>query len=178
MSDSIPRKIGGILKERNLQDVCITTTVQSGIQGRTVPRGYFHVQDGKAVATEYGIGAETLRNWLKKYLQEYAADEQAGHLSLDGRAAVGAAGVHQARRPPVPSGLTRLSRGSDGGVCMQWLNVRPGMTVEWESTYQHWPGNRTDHCGLPGSVIPPPTLGLDAYGVGVSSASRSLPSSL
>jgi transposase len=99
----------------------------------------------KAVATEYGIGAETLRNWLKKYLQEYAADEQAGHLSLDGRAAVGAAGVHQARRPPVPSGLTRLSRGSDGGVCMQWLNVRPGMTVEWESTYQHWPGNRTNH---------------------------------
>ena len=40
----------------------------------------------KAVATEYGVGAETLRNWLKKYREEHSPEEPAGPLGLDERA--------------------------------------------------------------------------------------------
>jgi len=40
----------------------------------------------KAVATEYGVGAETLRNWLKKYRGEHESAEPEGDLTLTERA--------------------------------------------------------------------------------------------
>ena len=40
----------------------------------------------KAVATEYGVGAETLRNWLRKYREVHAPEAEAGPLALDERA--------------------------------------------------------------------------------------------
>lgn len=40
----------------------------------------------KTVAEEYGVGAETLRGWLKKYRAEHAAGEPEGELTLDERA--------------------------------------------------------------------------------------------
>jgi transposase len=39
----------------------------------------------KAVAEEYGVGAETLRNWLKKYRATHATESQGG-VTLDERA--------------------------------------------------------------------------------------------
>jgi transposase len=40
----------------------------------------------KAVATEYGVGTETLRNWLKKYREEHEPGEPEGELTLTERA--------------------------------------------------------------------------------------------
>lgn len=40
----------------------------------------------KAVAEEYGVGAETLRNWLKKYRIRHAPESSQGALTLDERA--------------------------------------------------------------------------------------------
>ena len=40
----------------------------------------------KAVADEYGVGAETLRNWLKKYRTEHTGQEDGAALTLDERA--------------------------------------------------------------------------------------------
>lgn len=40
----------------------------------------------KTVAEEYGVGAETLRGWLKKYRAEHTAGEPEGELTLDERA--------------------------------------------------------------------------------------------
>lgn len=40
----------------------------------------------KAVATEYGVGAETLRNWLKKYSAGHQPGAAEGELTLTERA--------------------------------------------------------------------------------------------
>jgi transposase len=40
----------------------------------------------KAVAQEYGVGAETLRNWLKKYRAAHGPESSQGALTLDERA--------------------------------------------------------------------------------------------
>ena len=40
----------------------------------------------KAVAEEYGVGAETLRNWLKNYRAQHAPERSQGALTLDERA--------------------------------------------------------------------------------------------
>ena len=40
----------------------------------------------KAVADEYGVGAETLRNWLKKYRTAHAPETDQGAFTLDERA--------------------------------------------------------------------------------------------
>lgn len=40
----------------------------------------------KSVATEYGVGAETLRNWLKKYRETHGGAEAEPELNVSERA--------------------------------------------------------------------------------------------
>jgi len=40
----------------------------------------------KTVATEYGVGAETLRNWLKKYKETHGGAETEAELKVSERA--------------------------------------------------------------------------------------------